>query len=171
MSTVRTSLTLFFALLLGALPAHADPRIGERLPPLEIGDLLGHPHTTAELAGRPTLVLAMTQVDAEEAMRAWGRAADARLPTGTRRVALVILELAFFIPQDIARAKARPRTPINLWVDTWFDAHRDPGDAALLKSDLPYVFALDQEGRIVAEAHALVTDASAEAIWAAFGAQ
>jgi len=165
LSTLRMSL-LCAAL---ALPA-SGPRVGERLAPMELDDLRGHAHSTSELVGRRTFVLAMTSSSAEAAMREWGRRADEQLPAGTHQVSLVLLGLTLFIPSELARAQARAMSPPERWSDTWFDVHRDPADAALEKSELPYVFALDEDGRVVAEAHALYCDAEGEPIWASFRA-
>lgn len=166
MKRLRRVRSLLLIVLALASVAHATPRVGARLPAFEIRDLDDRVHSTRELTGQQTFVLAITDSDAADAMRAWGRVADARLPSGVRRVNLVLLDLAFFVPTATARSQARSRTPASMWSTTWMDVHNDLADAAQLpESETPYAFALDGRGEVVAMAHAPVTAPDAEAIW------
>jgi hypothetical protein len=146
----------------------ATPQVGSRLPDFEAVDLAGRRHRSVELVGRPTLVLAATDIDADLPMRAWGAATDRRLPAGAGRVVLLAFDLAFFIPSATARSLARDRSPQSLWGNSWFDSTgRLRVAAGLPESEVPFAFVLDAEGRIVASAHSAVDAPEAEAIWRA----
>jgi hypothetical protein len=148
----------------------ATPQVGARLPEFEAVDLTGQRHRSQELVGRPTLVIAATDVDADVPMRAWGAATDRRLPPGAGRVVILAFDLAFFIPSATARNMARDRSPPSLWSNSWFDSTgRLRVAAGLPESEVPFAFVLDPSGRIVASAHSAVDAPEAEAIWRALG--
>ncbi len=167
----RTLLALSVAALTAApFDAAALPEVGGALPVFQVLDLTGRPHDSRELVGRTTLVIAGSDTDADEALRAWGAAADRRLPATARRVTVLAFDLAFFIPASAARGMARDRSPANLWSSTWLDSSGDLRPSfGLPESEVPFAFVLDARGRVVASAHCAVSAPAAEAIWRALG--
>ncbi len=162
-TTVATGLMGVFLL---AATATAVPRMGGRLPVFEVTDLAGTSHDTRELSGRRTLVVAITQRGGSDMMAAWGRAADGRIASSVHRVWMVLLDLAFFVPTATARSIARDQTPRGSWEDTWLDVHHNLAEAAELPgSPVPWAFALDDTGTIVAAFHGAPNEPGANAIW------
>lgn len=153
-----------------ALSPHVEsvPTLGATLTAFSVTDVTGRRHSSTELVGQPTLVLVMTDCDADAPMRAWSTTADRRLPPTVRRVQFVALDLAFIVPTDLARSMARGRSPERTWRDTWFD--RDGSFRVTLglpESETPWAIALDPHGRITAIVHTQATSPAAERVWAA----
>ncbi|MFO0624072.1 MAG: hypothetical protein U0325_00530 [Polyangiales bacterium] len=156
------------ACLLLAAAARAELPLGESLPGFVVEDINGRAHGSHELRGRPTLLLAMTDGAADATMRAWGDAAAQRLTPGVRKVQIVSLDLPGVVPTEMLRAIARARAPERVWRYTWLD--RDGalrGPLGLTESPLPWAFALDAGGRVVARAHSAPDAPEARAVWEA----
>lgn len=150
------------------LAADAAPTVGGTLPEFTVNDLTGQGHSNRELVGRPSLVLVMTDSDADAAMRAWGTAASQRLRPGVRKVQIVSLSLAFVVPTALARSMARDRSPSSVWRDTWLERDGDLAETlGLPESETPWAMALDERGRITAVAHCEVTSPCADRVWEA----
>ncbi len=157
------------AALLFSPGAHALPRAGEALPSFSAKDLNGGDHSSRELEGQRTLVVAMTDRNAGEAMQRWFDAADARLGKGSyAATALISLRLPFFVSGGAARGKARQRVPREFWEETWLD--RDGRMARVLglpSSRDPFVLVVDARGRVLASLHGLPDSPEAGRIWSA----
>jgi hypothetical protein len=156
------------ATLLLAQSALATPRPGEQFPVFAGRDVVGQPHSSREFAGHRTLVVVITDRGAADAMRAWNTTAATRLPPGTRLKALVSLHLPPIATDGMVRVRARMDTPREYWGDTLIDGNGQMAHAlGLPRSDVPYAFALDPHGRVLAAAHARVDAPEAHVIWQA----
>ncbi len=151
-----------------ALHAGATPAPGDVLPSFSAADVTGRRHASGELVGSPTLVLVMTDSDADAAMRAWTAAADRRLGPSVRRVQFIALDLAFIVPTALARSMARDHSPERTWRDTWFC--RDGAmriSLGLPESETPWAIALDARGRVTAMVHGPAASPESERVWGA----
>jgi hypothetical protein len=160
----RAAATALFLVTLGAT-ARASPRPGDPFPKVTAQDLTGQQRSTDELKGQRALVVAITDREAGNAVRAWYTAADAKAPS-TMRESLVSLRLPFFISTPLAQSKAREQVPRQHWQATLLDR----GDMAKHLGleggqHAPYVFVLDENGRVVAAVHGTVDSPGADAIW------
>ncbi|XXF79918.1 hypothetical protein P2318_09270 [Myxococcaceae bacterium GXIMD 01537] len=155
--------------LLLASGAWALPRPGQTLPPFAAKDLEGGEHESSEIRGHRTLVIAITDSEAGDAMQRWFDAADAKLGRGAYpSTALISLKLPFFVSTGAARGRAKERVPQQFWDDTWLD--KNGGMARVLglpESNEPFALVVDAQGRVVASAHGPPSGADAGAIWAA----
>lgn len=156
------------ALTVMSAVAHATLRVGGELPAFTVADLTGVQHDSRELRGRPTLILAMTDSDASEAMRRWGAVADRRVGANVRRVQIISVGLAFIVPTVTIRSIARGQSPEGVWRSTWMERDGDLAESlGLPESEVPYAIALDAEGRVRVVAHCDPTSPQAEAVWEA----
>ncbi|WXH31599.1 hypothetical protein WA016_05575 [Myxococcus stipitatus] len=145
--------------------ASAAPRIGEVLPALSAQDLLGKTHHTQEWTGRRTLLVVLTDKDGGEAMRQWFEAAATRVPTSVHRASLITLHLPFFVGLGTAREHAKKDVPRDAWADTWLDKNGAMARTLKLASDpLPYAFALDEDGKVMAAVHGRVDSTAGRAL-------
>ena len=154
-----------------ALPAGAAdrPRTGQPLPRFTGKDLLGQEHSSQEYQGRPTLLVAITDKNAGDEMQRWFDAADSHAPASVQRESIISLHLPFFVGIGTARRHTQPRVPRQYWDDTLLD--RDGALASTLGLDTsrePYVFALDEHGRVLAAAHGPPDSPEAARIWSSF---
>jgi hypothetical protein len=166
MQTARTVATVVLAGFLWSESAGALPNPGERFPSINAQDLTGQSHSTDELVSRRTLLIAISDRSASKAMRAWYSMADSRVPASVARESLISLHLPFFVSIDTARSKARREVPQQYWHATLLDR----GDIAAqlgLDQKVPYVFALDEHGRVLAAVHGPVDSPAAENVWRA----
>lgn len=170
--TVRASAAALSGLLLATQAALGYPQIGAVFPSFEVRDLTGATHHSRELVGRPTLVLLASDTDADVAMRAWGEAADRRLPAGARRVTVLAFDLAVFIPTATARGMARDRVPQRLWSTSWLDSSGDLRPTiGVPESEVPFAFVLDARGRVVWSVQCAASDPAAERVWRALATE
>lgn len=170
LAPTRRALLLSLAALAVGRRAGAAPSPGASLPDFTVADVTGQPHSSAELVGRPALVLVMTDTDADAAMRAWGVEADRRVAGSVRRVQFVALDIAGIVPTALARSIARDQAPEHTWHDTWFC--RDGAFRASLglpESETPWAIVLDARGRVAAMVHGFVSSAGADRVWSALG--
>jgi hypothetical protein len=151
--------------------AFAAPREGERFPRVTAEDLTGQVHSTDELVGRRAFVVAITSREAVNATRAWYMAAEAQIPANVARQSLVSLHLPFFISTPYAQGKAREQVPRQHWQVTLLDRGNMAKQLGLENDKVPYVFVLDETGRIVAAVHGTVDSPEASEIWNAVGAR
>jgi hypothetical protein len=146
----------------------AEPQTGQALPAFAATDLLGRQRQSRELVGRPTLVVAITDANAGNAMQAWFDTAGTRAPAGVRRQSILALSLPFFVPSGLARGRARERVPREYWGDTWLGTNGSlRRTLGLRDSPQPYVFVLDGTGRVTASVHATAGSPAAATIWRA----
>jgi hypothetical protein len=148
-----------------ATTAFALPRPGEPFPRMSAQDLTGEVHSTNELTGQRTLVVAITNRGAANAMRAWYAAADSRVPSNVGRESLLSLQLPFFVSMGQARDKARHQVPRQYWQATLLDRGDMAKQLGLEDGQVPYVFVLDKRGIVVAAVHATVEAPQAREIW------
>src|SRR5262245_29415052 len=71
--------------------AFALPARGETFPEFSAKDLKDKSHDSRELAGKPTLVVMITDKDAGDAMRAWFDTAGTRVPDSVHRASIITL--------------------------------------------------------------------------------
>jgi hypothetical protein len=145
----------------------ATPHPGELFPAVGAKDLTGADHRTEEYAGAPTLVVSISDREAGEAMRAWFNAADAHIPKSVGRRSIISLRLPFIVTTNYARGQAREQVPEVYWHDTLFDRGEMAAQLGESESRTPYVYALDENRRVVAAVHAPVDAPEAQTIWAA----
>ncbi len=156
--------------LVGALVAArtlGTPDAGAALPALRASDVTGAEHRLEDLIHGPTLLVAITDRDGGDAMRAWFGAADARAPRANR-VSIISIGKPFFVSDAYARSKAREEVPRPAWHSSLMDT--DHGLAKTLGLDegaVPYAFAIDGDGRVLAVVHGAVNDPRADQIWTA----
>jgi hypothetical protein len=153
-------------LVLWTVSAGAFPMLGERFPSMRAQDLTGQQHSTDELFGRRTMVVAIADRDGADAMRAWFFASRDRVPASVSRESLISLHLPFFISTSYARGKAREQVPEQFWRATLLDRGGMAKQLGL-DGEVPYVFALDENGRIMAVVHDTVDSRAAQNIWRA----
>lgn len=155
------------AALLTAQTASAAPKPSEAFPLFIARDVAGQKQSTATFRGAPTLVLAITDRGAGDAMRAWFEGAQKRAPT-VRLKGLISIEVPSFISDDFVRARARESIPKSRWQDNLLDTHLGIAQVlSLPESDVPWAFVLDAQGRVVAAAHAKADAQAATAVWKA----
>lgn len=154
-----------------SLPVWAQPHAGDEWPAISSRDLRDQPHSSAEWRGRRTLVVVITDKDAGDEMRRWFDAANERLPPEVRRASILSLKLPFFASAGMARSKARDQVPEQFWGETWLDRNGAMAKSlGLDESRVPYVFVLDEQGRVLASVHATTTNPGAtEVIWSSLG--
>ncbi|MBI2395873.1 MAG: hypothetical protein HYV09_40290 [Deltaproteobacteria bacterium] len=156
------------AALLAAAPmgaASAAPKPAEPFPLFIARDVAGQKQSTATFRGAPTLVLAITDRGAGDAMRAWFEGAQKRAPT-VRLKGLISIDVPSFVSDDFVRARARETIPKTRWHDNLLDTHLGIAQVlSLPESDVPWAFVLDAQGRIVAAAHAKADAQAASAVW------
>jgi hypothetical protein len=155
------------AVLLFAGRASATPRPGELFPTVNAKDLTGQEHHTDEYAGSRTLVVSVSDRDAGDAMRAWFNAADAHISSEVARRSIISLHLPFVVTTNYARGQAREQVPQAYWHETLFDRGDMAAQLGESESRVPYVYALDENRRVLAAVHALVDAPEAQSIWAA----
>jgi hypothetical protein len=170
MRTGRATAATLLLLTLGAT-AEALPKPGEPFPKVTAQDLTGQPRSTDELKGQRALVVAITDRTAGEAVRAWYMAADSQIPATIVRESLVSLRLPFFISTSLAQSKAREQVPRQHWEETLLDRGDMAKHLGLAGGqNVPYVFVLDEGGRVVAAVHGTVDSPQAREIWNALNA-
>ncbi len=169
---IGRSSALALAIALAPTIAHAAPLEGDRLPDIRAADLTGQVRSSAELAGRRALVVAITDTAAAEAAGNWYRAAEGQMPANATQMALVSIRLPFIVSTGFARAKARTRVPEKYWCGTLLDRGDMAKRLGLSTHDkVPYVFVVDENGRIEAAVHATVDAPDAQTVWQAMNEQ
>jgi hypothetical protein len=153
-----------------ALPslALAAPKPGEPLPRFTGEDLLGRTHTSQEYVGQPTLLIAITDKNAGDEMRHWFETADSRISKPFQHESIISLHLPFFVGINAARSRVKDKVPRPSWDDTLFDRDGTLAKTLGLKpSKQPYVFVLDENGRVLARANGSASSPEAQRIWSA----
>lgn len=151
-----------------ALPAWAAdrPEPGAPLPSFTAKDLLGQEHSSEEYQGKRTLLVAITDKNAGDGMRHWFEAADAHAPESVQRESVISLHLPFFVGMGTVRHRVQAQVPQPYWDDTLVDRNGAMADTLGLDSSRqPYVFALDEHGRVLASAHGPPDSPEAQRIW------
>lgn len=148
--------------------AWAVPEVGRAVPAFSVEDLSGRVRTPRDLAGRYTVVLAMSDKDAASAVRAWWFRAAAVAPPGTRIVTMAALDLFAMIPTATIVAEARSSTPRERWTEVWLSRDGSLAESlGLPDSETPWVFVLDPWGRVIERVHAAASDAAVSRVAAA----
>jgi hypothetical protein len=149
-----------------ATTALAAPQVGERLPDVAASDVTGQREQLQSLVhGDRTLVVVLTDRHATERMRAWFDMARGRAPAVTL-VSLVSVGVPALVPDSVARSRARAQVPEAHWHSTLFDTdHGMARRLGLALDDMPYAFALDAAGRVLATTHGTADSAAAAAVW------
>lgn len=144
---------LFVLTLCCAHPALSAPAPGQPFPDVTGLVVTGEERTLASLLqGERTLLVAITDRDAADGMRAWFDAADARAP-GINRVSIISIELPGWISDGYALDQAKGRVPERWWEQTLFDTDQALAERlGLIVEDPeePWAFVLDARGRVVA---------------------
>ena len=102
--------------------ALALPPVGQPFPGLSAPDLEGQPRQVQDLLGPDrTLVVAIHDRHAGDAMRAWYDRADAEAPKEIGRISIISLKLPFYVSEGTARGKAQDQVPRRWWHATLLD--------------------------------------------------
>jgi hypothetical protein len=161
----RSSLALCMAAgLSSAVPAVAE--IGASVPRFKATALSGERKTERDLLGEQTvLVLTPTRRAAKEC-KAWGETLERALPSRIGLWALLALDRPFFVSENYALRKAQEKVPQLRWEQTWLLTHGNVEKhlGVPSKADEPYIFAINSDGRIVAESQGTVTPEKIEHI-------
>jgi len=145
----------------------AAPEAGATLPSLTARDVLGQSHRLEDLIRGPTLLVAITDRNAGDAMQAWFDAANTRAPQANR-VSIISVETPFFIGDEYGRSKARERVPGPFRHASLFDKNHAMARALDLHDDhLPYAFAVSGDDHVLAVVHGMPGDPGAKRLWAA----
>jgi hypothetical protein len=150
--------------------ALATPQPGELFPVLTGKDLTGETRRTEEYVGARTLVVSISDRNAADAMRAWYAAADSSIPATVARRSIISLHLPFFVTTDFARSRAREQVPPAFWHATLLDRGDMSERLGQPESNLPFVYALDEQRHVLAVVHATVGSAESQSIWRALNA-
>jgi len=155
-------------LFLAAAAALAAPAVGEQLPEIRALDVDGNEHLLRDLLGPgPTLLVAITDRKAGDAMHAWFDEADRRAPRA-QRVSIISVGVPFFVSDAYARSKARDNVPEKWRSRSLFDSEKGMARALRLGSGTtPWVFVVDPAGRVLARVHGTPADPAAARIWEA----
>ncbi|MCY1076878.1 hypothetical protein [Archangium lansingense] len=151
-----------------ALPAGAadSPGVGQPLPGFTGKDVLGQEHSSQEYEGNPTLLVAITDKNAGDEMRRWFDAADQHASASVQRESIISLRLPFFVSMGTVRSRVKNQVPRPYWDDTLVDRNGALAETlGLDSSKVPYVFALDASGRVLAAVHGKVDSPQASRIW------
>lgn len=163
---MRTAMLLLAAGLLATRVAAAMPAVGEPLPYTEGKNLHEEVVGTDEFVGSRTLLVVLTDRHGSEEVEAWFARAEKVLPPEVALKSIVSLRLPFFVGQGMAIDRAREDTPPDAWDDTLLDVRGQMAeDLGLQSSRVPYVFALDENGEVIAGVHTTVDDPASEEIW------
>lgn len=154
-----------------ASDASAAPKTGELFPSFIALDVTGQKQSTARFRGTTTLIVAITERGAGDAMRAWFLGARERNPKA-HQVGIISISVPFFVSDSYARSKAREKIPQQYWHDNLFDSNQQMARfLGLPESGIPWVFVLDAQGRIVAQTHALAETNGATPVWKALASE
>lgn len=143
------------------------PQTNAPFPDFRALDVAGQKQSTTRWRGSTTLIVAITDRGAGDAMRGWFEAAGKRAP-GARLGGIISISVPFFVSDEYARQKAREQIPKAYWHDNFFDAHHTISSfLGLPESRVPWAFVLDPQGRVLAQAHAAWSASESKAVWAA----
>lgn len=157
------------AALLAAARDPAAPQASAALPPIVAEDVTGQRWSLQDLVRGPTLLVAITDRHAGEAMKAWFDAADARAPRANR-VSIISIGKPLFVSDDYARSRAREQVPRRWWHASLFDSdHSMAEKLGLHEDESPYAFAVSGDGRVLAEVHGAPGAPQAQRLWSALG--
>ncbi len=153
--------------LLGPARGSTAPQAGEALPSLTAADVTGQLRRLSDLIRGPTLLVAIANREAGEAMRAWFSAAVARAPQANQ-VSIISIGKPFFISDAYARSKAREHVPRAHWHASLFDTdHSMAKELGLGEDEVPYAFAVSEDGRVLASVRGKPSSPQAEQLWTA----
>ena len=147
--------------------ALALPRPGEPFPRVTAQELVGQVHSTDELAGHRTLLVAITDRDGGNAMEDWFKAADTTFPPASRENRSSRSKFLLRVDGASARQSASASAPAY-WPSTLLDRGDIAKRVGLEQARTPYVFVLDERGGVVAAVHATADAPQAREIWNAF---
>lgn len=170
MGGIKTVIVIAFALL--CLPVQAAPAPGEVFPSFEALDVAGaRTRFHSLIDGRPTLVVAITDRKAQDAMRQWFEAATETLGE-YNLVSIVSVDLGGWFSSKTVRGWAQKRVPEHWQSRTLFDSNQRMGKLLALEGDAedPWVFVLDGQGRVVARVQGPWSPGRARAMFEAFAA-
>jgi predicted transcriptional regulator len=149
--------------------AFALPRPGERFPEFTSQDLVGQDRSTSEFVGHDTLLIAIADRSAGNAMRDWFIAAEEHVPANVARASLISIHVPIFVSTGHVRKEAREQVPERYWHATLLDRGNMAKELGLERGDTPFVFVLDEQGRVVVAVHATVSSPEAQEIWKELG--
>jgi hypothetical protein len=162
-----SGLVLCVLALLGPQRGAAAPQVGKALPELSANDVTGQRQQLTNLIRGPTLLVAIADRDAGDAMRAWFAAAAKRAPQANQ-VSIISIDKPFFVSDSYARSKARERVPRAYWHASLFDSDRGIAKKlGLGVGTVPYAFAVSGDGRVLASVQGKPDSPNAEQLWGA----
>ena len=164
--TRRTIPAAFVAATLAATTLLAAPEEGELFPSFEAPDLLGRTQRPDDwISDEKTLVVTVTDRDAAWPAAAWVKAAQTELPDADPQV-VASVSLPFFLPTSFVRTQVKEYVRERYWDDILIDrSGRIAKKLGLTADTSPTVFALDEQGRVIATFHGPVDAPGARAFW------
>lgn len=157
-------------LLLVPTAALAIPSAGETLPSIKAPDVTEAPRDLQALLAQSkelTLVVAITDRDAGDEMRAWYEKAD-EMAKESNRISIISINVPFYVSDEYARSKARAQVPPRWESQTLMDTDEKMAKMLGMKeSKTPYVFVVNPQGKVLASVHAKAGSPEAAQIWQA----
>lgn len=168
MSRIFSTITILACALLSSSTAFGQAVPGEPLPPTGGHDLNGDGMWLSQLYGeRRTLIVVLTDRDADEEMADWMETAEARVPEDAEIVSLLSLGLPFFVGEGMARGEAKKQVPPDEWDHTLLDVDGRMAKELGLPRGLPWAIVVDENGIVLAAVQGTVDSPGAEEIWEA----
>lgn len=149
---MKTSFTILFAFVLLA-PVYAWSQLSSSpIPNFTATVLTGEKINSAQLIGRPTILIVTPSTDAALDTRLWVEA----LPTAVdqsrvRIIGVIVIDLPFFMSKEDAILMAKKKIPMRYQEQTWILTESNLESAMNIPSSSPkaFVFVLNAQGSIL----------------------
>ncbi|MDQ3263458.1 MAG: hypothetical protein M3Y59_07345 [Myxococcota bacterium] len=92
--------------------------------------------------------------------------ASSLLPEGVERMAVVSIDVPFFVPSSMVRSRAKKHIPTKYWSDVIVDGGGIADQLQLADRKQPVAIAVSQDGRVLATASGGPDSADAAEVWA-----
>lgn len=146
----------------------AGPRVGAPFP-LQAGhDVSGQLRRLDTYRGQKLLVVLMTHPKARHQVVSWLSWAKETRPN-LSSLMVVSLRLPFFVGSETVRRRIKAQVPQDKWPHTWFERDAVTTESlGLSQSSLPWVFALDEDGRVLAATQEPFSEEEAQKLFSVF---
>lgn len=145
---------------------------GGPLPEFKALDLHGKERGSKNVAGQRTVLIVMPNEDASKATQKWAKQTMEHFAGKSVQVIIMMaLNTPFFVPDTIPTNIAKGKVPKRFWDNTWISTADDLRKALRVENTgkEPEVFAVNEQGTIVATAHGTPTKKNTGKIWGALG--
>ncbi|WP_052672969.1 MULTISPECIES: peroxiredoxin family protein [unclassified Pseudomonas] len=150
---MKTSLTIFIALLLQA-PIYAWSQLSSSaIPDFTATVLTGEKVSSAQLIGQPTILIVTPSTDAATDTRLWAEALRKNVDQSEVRIIDVLaIDLPFFMSEEDAIGRAKEKIPARYQDQTWILSKSNLETALNIPSSSAkaFVFVLNTQGNILA---------------------